>query len=247
MKSSWWIPLWIVAAAGVASGDLAPTPAARPAAIADPVVDPIAGVYALVSDPRKLVELSPLGRGRVVITSSEGWDALGWYAHGDLIGTWRLPTAGDNADGPFRYGWLWLHPQPDRGVTARFTDETGDGARTERWKYLYRRGEGPAPPEPLEPTPAPPTNHVEVLPEAIKRVEPVYPDEARSQRIEGLVLVQAWVGKDGDVHGTRIVKSIPALDSAAVVAVRQWRFKPATSHGKPEAVWVAVPIKFTLH
>jgi TonB family protein len=247
-----WLSLLFVmtlAVAGITFGAAAPHPAppVQSASIADAAVDPIAGVYALDSNPSTLVELSSLGHGRVTITSSEGWDALGWYAHGDLIGTWRLPTAGADGTGPSRYGWLWLHPQPDRSITARFTDESGDGARTERWKYLYRRGEGPAPPAPPDPTLVPWPGNVEALPEAIQRVEPKYPDEARSQHIEGLVLVQALVGKDGGVEGTRIVKSVPALDSAAVVAVRQWRFKPAKSKGKPVAVWVAVPLKFSLH
>jgi protein TonB len=88
---------------------------------------------------------------------------------------------------------------------------------------------------------------VDALPDPIQRVEPKYPNEARSQHIEGFVLVQALVGKDGSVQGTRIMKSIPALDSAAVIAVRQWRFKPAKSMGKPVAVWVVVPLKFSLH
>jgi protein TonB len=37
------------------------------------------------------------------------------------------------------------------------------------------------------------------------------------------------------------------LDAAAAAAVRQWRFKPATSKGEPVAVWVGIPVKFTLH
>jgi TonB family protein len=249
MKSRMLIRWLIAATAGVALGGVAPgaTPGAQSAAAADLIVDPIAGVYALDSDPEMLVELSPLGHGRVMITSSEGWDALGWYAHGDVIGTWRLPTAGADGEGPSRYGWLWLHPQLGKGITARFTDESGNGSRTERWKYLHRRGEGPAPPEPVEPAPSPPMTHVDALPNPVRRVEPLYPDEARRLRIEGTVLLQALVGKDGDVHGTRILESIPALDSAAVIAVRQWHFKPATSNGKPVAVWVGVPLKFSLH
>ncbi len=58
------------------------------------------------------------------------------------------------------------------------------------------------------------------------------------------MVVQALVLKDGTVGGTRVVKSIPLLDEVAVAAVRQWRFKPALSAGKPVAVWVAVPVKF---
>jgi protein TonB len=65
--------------------------------------------------------------------------------------------------------------------------------------------------------------------------------------VDGTVLVQALVGKDGKVKDTRVVKSIAMLDGAAEAAVRQWVFKPALSNNKPVAVWVAVPVKFTLH
>ena len=60
-------------------------------------------------------------------------------------------------------------------------------------------------------------------------------------------MVRALVGKDGRVKDTRIVKSIPMLDEAAVAAVREWVFKPALSHDQPVAIWVAVPVKFSLH
>jgi len=89
--------------------------------------------------------------------------------------------------------------------------------------------------------------YVEELPEAITKVAPQYPDLAREASVDGTVMVQALVGKDGKVKDTRVVKSIPMLDAAAVAAVRQWVFKPALSNNKPVAVWVAVPVKFTLH
>jgi protein TonB len=89
--------------------------------------------------------------------------------------------------------------------------------------------------------------YVEELPEAITKAQPVYPDLAREAGVDGTVLVQALVGKDGKVKDTRIVKSIAMLDGAALAAVKQWVFKPALSNNKPVAVWVAVPVKFTLH
>ena len=55
------------------------------------------------------------------------------------------------------------------------------------------------------------------------------------------------VGKDGKVKDVRVVKTIPMLEAAAIAAVKQWVFKPALSNNKPVAVWVAVPVKFTLH
>jgi protein TonB len=89
--------------------------------------------------------------------------------------------------------------------------------------------------------------YVEELPEAITKVTPVYPDMAREANVDGTVLIQALVGKDGKVKDTRVVKSIGMLDAAAVAAVKQWVFKPALSNNKPVAVWVAVPVKFSLH
>ena len=89
---------------------------------------------------------------------------------------------------------------------------------------------------------------VEELPEAITRVAPDYPEAARAARIDGVVMVQALVGKDGAVQDVRVVKSIPELDGAAKACVRQWKFKPAKDeHGQPVTVWVGVPIKFSLH
>ena len=70
---------------------------------------------------------------------------------------------------------------------------------------------------------------------------------AREAGVDGVVMVQALVGKDGKVKDTRVVKSIPMLDASAIAAVKQWVFKPALSNNKPVAVWVAVPMKFTLH
>jgi protein TonB len=89
--------------------------------------------------------------------------------------------------------------------------------------------------------------YVEELPEAVTRVPPVYPDMAREANVDGTVMVQALVGKDGKVRDVRVVKSIPMLDDAAKAAVRQWVFKPALSNNKPVAVWVGVPVKFSLH
>jgi periplasmic protein TonB len=89
--------------------------------------------------------------------------------------------------------------------------------------------------------------YVEELPEAITTIKPEYPDIARQAGVDGTVLIQALVGKDGKVKDTKVVKSIAMLDAAATAAVKQWVFKPALSNNKPVAVWVAVPVKFTLN
>ncbi len=90
--------------------------------------------------------------------------------------------------------------------------------------------------------------YVEELPEAVTKTTPIYPDMAREANVDGTVLVQALVGKDGKVKDTKVVKSDnEMLNNAAVAAVKQWVFKPALSNNKPVAVWVAVPVKFKLH
>jgi protein TonB len=89
--------------------------------------------------------------------------------------------------------------------------------------------------------------YVEVLPEVVNKVPPAYPQLAREANVDGTVLVQALVGRDGRVKDVMVVKSIGMLDTAAVTAVRQWVFKPAMSKGSPVAVWVACPVKFSLH
>ena len=90
--------------------------------------------------------------------------------------------------------------------------------------------------------------YVEELPEAITKVQPIYPEMARDAGVDGTVTVQALVGKDGKVKDTKVVKSdSQMLNQSAVVAVQQWVFKPALSNNKPVAVWVAVPVRFSLH
>jgi protein TonB len=88
--------------------------------------------------------------------------------------------------------------------------------------------------------------YVDELPQAITQVQPEYPDIARQSGIEGTVIIQALVGKDGKVLDTRVVHSIPVLDDAALKAIKEWVFKPALTNNKPVAVWVAVPVRFTL-
>ncbi len=97
---------------------------------------------------------------------------------------------------------------------------------------------------PVAPAPIPP--NVDELPKPITRVAPSYPEEARNARVDGKVILQALVGEDGRVLDTRVVKSIPLLDEAAMAAVRQWRFEPGKSKGKPVEMWIDVPVQFSL-
>lgn len=72
----------------------------------------------------------------------------------------------------------------------------------------------------------------------INRVEPVYPPEALSQHITGVVRVYYVIGADGAVYNAHAISGEglsqdPALRKAAEEAVIQWRYEPATLDGKP--------------
>jgi periplasmic protein TonB len=90
---------------------------------------------------------------------------------------------------------------------------------------------------------------VDEIPKVLKQVPPKYPDEARKHGVQGLVQVRALVKKDGLTAEVSVApgKGVsPELDRAAVEAVQQWVFSPARAKGKPVAVWVVVPVKFSL-
>ncbi|WP_224249794.1 energy transducer TonB [Hyalangium gracile] len=86
-------------------------------------------------------------------------------------------------------------------------------------------------------------------PTVLEQVQPQYPRAARKRGIEGLVLVRVIIGANGRVEPehTRVIRSVPALDAAAVSAVSQWRFTPALGRqGRPVRVIIEVPVQFSL-
>ncbi|HEV3484416.1 MAG TPA: energy transducer TonB, partial [Vicinamibacterales bacterium] len=85
-------------------------------------------------------------------------------------------------------------------------------------------------------------------PVLVNRVEPVFPAEARAARISGVVIVEAMINENGTVDDVRVLKPLPfGLDQAAVEAVRQWVFRPATFDGKPVPVVFNLTINFRLN
>jgi protein TonB len=65
-------------------------------------------------------------------------------------------------------------------------------------------------------------------PGIIKKVEPLYPPMAKTARLQGTVVLDAVILKDGTVSNVNVVKSAnPMFDRAAMNALRQWRFSPS--------------------
>lgn len=79
-------------------------------------------------------------------------------------------------------------------------------------------------------------------------VQPVYPEEALRAGVEGLVVLEATVDEQGRVgRDIKVVRRLgQGCDEAAVAAVRQWRFRPATRDGRPIKVRRIFPILFQL-
>ena len=82
-------------------------------------------------------------------------------------------------------------------------------------------------------------------PTKIKDVPPVYPAIAKSARVSGTVVIEATIGPDGKVIDTRVVKSVPLLDQAALDAVQQWEYSPPLQNGVPVPVVMTITVNFT--
>ncbi len=84
-------------------------------------------------------------------------------------------------------------------------------------------------------------------PVAISQPQPRYPEMARRARIEGIVILEAIIDRDGNVTDVQVRKGLPyGLTEEAVKAVRQWKFKPATLNSKPVAVFYNLTVRFAL-
>ena len=80
----------------------------------------------------------------------------------------------------------------------------------------------------------------------IRDVKPSYPPLARQARIQGSVLLQAVISKDGSIQGLRVISGHPMLIPAAIDAVKQWKYKPYILNGEPVEVDTQITVNFTL-
>ena len=80
----------------------------------------------------------------------------------------------------------------------------------------------------------------------IRKVQPNYPPLARQARIQGSVVLQAEISKEGTIQNLQLISGHPMLAPAAIEAVKQWRYKPYLLNGEPVAVETQVVVNFTL-
>lgn len=77
--------------------------------------------------------------------------------------------------------------------------------------------------------------------------EPLYTEEARAARVQGVVIVRAIVDAEGTVRDVEVLKGLPmGLDQRTVETVREWRFEPARRNGEPVPVFYNVTVSFTV-
>ena len=100
----------------------------------------------------------------------------------------------------------------------------------------------------LPPAPAVHTIRVSHISEGnlIRKVQPVYPPLARAARIQGEVVLQAMISKEGTIENLQVVNGHPMLAGAAIDAVRQWRYRPYILNNDPVEVETQITVKFSL-
>ena len=84
-------------------------------------------------------------------------------------------------------------------------------------------------------------------PAKVVDVQPVYPPEAQEARDQGVVILEATLTRTGAVSDVEVLRSaVPALDEAAIAAVRQWRYEPTLVDGEAVSILLTVTVNFQL-
>ncbi len=78
------------------------------------------------------------------------------------------------------------------------------------------------------------------------QTHPVYPQEAKEKGIQGTVMLEATIGRDGKVENLQVLSGEPVLATAAIDAVRNWRYATTLLNGDPIEVVTNINVNFTL-
>jgi protein TonB len=80
----------------------------------------------------------------------------------------------------------------------------------------------------------------------VKEVRPDYPEHARRARLEGDVVLEVVVDREGEVESVRVLSGNEIFRRSAVEAVRRWRYRPALQNGTPVKVVMSVIVEFRI-
>jgi periplasmic protein TonB len=80
----------------------------------------------------------------------------------------------------------------------------------------------------------------------VRKVDPVYPQIARTARVSGTVILHAIIAKDGTIQELQYISGPALLMRAAMDAVHEWRYKPTQLNGEPVEVDTTIQVVFTL-
>jgi outer membrane biosynthesis protein TonB len=105
-------------------------------------------------------------------------------------------------------------------------------------------------------------------PKLVHQVKPTYPADAKEEKVEGVVVIDLVIGKDGTIRDAHVAASAPTMErlqelktkegrfrgiegdkrlgEAAVAAVKQWRYEPVLKDGKPVDFQATVTVRFKL-
>ena len=80
----------------------------------------------------------------------------------------------------------------------------------------------------------------------ISQIKPLYPAIAKAARIQGTVILQAEISKQGTIENLHVLSGHPMLVQSALDAVKQWRYKPYLLNGEPTPVETTITVNFNL-
>ncbi len=132
-------------------------------------------------------------------------------------------------------------------VPARFDPTLEVGSVNESVDVIGQNGRPPQPALAAIPTRIRIGGNVQAT-KLISQVKPVYPEILQQQGIEGTILLQAIIAKDGGLSALAVMNALanPDLAKAAVDAVKQWRYEPTLLNGSPVEVATTIKVNFKL-
>ena len=80
----------------------------------------------------------------------------------------------------------------------------------------------------------------------VNKITPPYPPMAKMARVQGSVVLQAVISKQGTIENLRVVSGHPMLVQSALDAVKQWRYRPYLLNGEPVEVETQITVNFSL-